>query len=185
MAFDIEFSFSRSGATLAVTLERVSDGFFWNPTTAVFEASPAYLDKRIGLPEDSGAENAGGYSVTVDSLGSPGLVRVRIHDEDTGNFVLDKAQTTVIGSQEVIDTADADTIADHTLRRQYANVRASLHGDSIDDRSLLGSIAWQVNRVAPDGEDLVAYHEDDLTEAARKTTTKDITALPIIEVDPI
>jgi hypothetical protein len=81
----------------------------------------------------------------------------------------------------------ANLLADHTLRRTYANARASSDGDALNKRSLLGAIAKAVNRVAVSGGVMTIYNEDDATSTApggTQTLTTDAAADPIIEQDP-
>lgn len=88
-----------SGLSLALTIQRLSDGFFWNPTAIAFQAAPSYANKRIGLTEGS-AENTGSYTASVNSLGSPARCAVRIHDEGNGNQVIGMTHIEVHNSEE-------------------------------------------------------------------------------------
>ncbi len=57
-------------------------------------------------------------------------------------------------------------IADHTLRRTYANARASSDGDAVAFRSTLGAVGKLVNRWEVTGATLKLYQEDDTTFTA-------------------
>lgn len=85
-----------------------------------------------------------------------------------------------------ITTAAGNFIADHVIRRDYANVRASGDGDTIDHRSLMGSIATVVNKVSTTDNVgfLTIYHENDSTEFVQRGLTTDASADPITVIDP-
>lgn len=57
-------------------------------------------------------------------------------------------------------------VADHVLRRTYANARQSADGDAVNFRSLLGAIGKLVNKWAISGATLTVYQEDDATSTA-------------------
>jgi hypothetical protein len=63
--------------------------------------------------------------------------------------------------------ADAgNKIADATLRRTYANARASADGDAVAFRSLLGAVGKLVNKWSISGSTLTIFQEDDATSTA-------------------
>ena len=85
----------------------------------------------------------------------------------------------------VVD-AVANKIADHLLRRTFANVRASSNGDAVSFRSLLGAVAKLVNRLEVVGTSLRIYDETDSgTVLGTQTLTSDANAQPIVEVDTV
>jgi hypothetical protein len=90
---------------------------------------------------------------------------------------------TVWGS---ITTAGANKLADHTIRRTQANARASSDGDTVDDRSLLGSLSTVNNKVSTTANagKLTVYEEDDSTEFVLRTITTNASADPITIIDP-
>ncbi len=65
--------------------------------------------------------------------------------------------------QVSLDAADMDRIADHVLRRDFAQASESQSGDPKQFRSLLGAVAKAVNRVELDGRTLKIYEADDQT----------------------
>ena len=89
-----------TGQALAATIQRQSDGFYWSVTNSQFEAAPAFVDKQINLTEGI-AEDAGSYSATIGSLGSPGPVNVRIHDTGAANITIQTYQVAIEGDAEV------------------------------------------------------------------------------------
>jgi hypothetical protein len=89
--------------------------------------------------------------------------------------------TDAIGAAEIA-AAGANKLADHVLRRTYANARASSDGDALSFRSLLGAIGKLVNKWAIAGTTLTVYQEDDVTSTA-PGGTQTITATP--GADPI
>jgi hypothetical protein len=87
-----------------------------------------------------------------------------------------------------LSTAGMNSIADVTLRRTYANARASSDGDAVNFRSLLGATGKLVNKVAVSGANLVIFQEDDLTSTAPGGTqaiTTDSAAAPITALDTV
>lgn len=83
-------------------------------------------------------------------------------------------------------TAAVNRIADHVLRRTYANARASADGDALSFRSLMGAIGKLVNKVAISGTTLTIFQEDDATSTAPGGTqaiTTSASANPIVELD--
>ena len=89
-----------TGSDWFVTLERLSDNFFWNPGDSVWEDGPDPGAWEIDLTEGDGA-NVGSYAVAVSGLGDVGLVRVRVHDRDQADLVIAGGQTYVWGGNEV------------------------------------------------------------------------------------
>lgn len=93
--------------------------------------------------------------------------------------------TDAIGSAELAASA-ANKIADHTLRRTYANARLSADGDALSFRSLLGAIGKLINRWSITGTTLTVYQEDDATSTApggTQTITATAGADPITQLD--
>lgn len=80
-------------------------------------------------------------------------------------------------------TAAANKIADHTLRRSFANAAASSDGDALGFRSLLGAVAKLVNRVAIAAATLTVYREDDTTALGTQAVTSDAAAEPVTGVN--
>lgn len=82
--------------------------------------------------------------------------------------------------------AVANKIADHILRRTYANARVSSDGDAVNFRSLLGAVGKLVNKWSIAGSTLTVYQEDDTTSTAPGGTqaiTGNAAAEPIVELD--
>lgn len=100
-----------TGGTFVVTVERISDGYFWNETTSAFASAPAFADKKIALAEGS-AENLRSYTGTAGaSLGSPGWCRVRWHDDADANDVTVAVALVYIDSDaEVVSQSVIDAI---------------------------------------------------------------------------
>jgi len=120
------------------------------------------------------------------SLASPQTVN--IIGNISGTFV-GNIQGNVTGSVgEVLTIAGAlcNKIADHVLRRTYANARVSADGDAVSFRSLLGAIGKLVNRWNIVGTTLTVYQEDDATATAPGGTqalTGTPGADPITQID--
>lgn len=94
--------------------------------------------------------------------------------------------TDAIGAAEIAAAA-ANKIADHILRRTYANARVSADGDAVAFRSLLGAVGKLVNKWSISGSTLTIFQEDDLTSTAPGGTqaiTATAGADPITALDP-
>lgn len=85
--------------------------------------------------------------------------------------------------QATVNAATANQIADHVIRRSWANVEASSDGDTIAFRSLLGAVAKLVNKVAISGTDLQIFRDDDTTVLGTQALTTDAGAEPITGMD--
>lgn len=88
-----------------------------------------------------------------------------------------------VGEVLTIGATLANKLADHVLRRTFANARASSDGDAVSFRSLLGAIAKLVNRWRILGTTLTVYAEDDTTSLGTQALTGTAGADPITEVD--
>jgi len=107
----------------------------------------------------------------------------------TAPLVLDsqRVQTTVAAMATGVITAaalaaaGANKLADHVIRRTYANVRASSDGDTVNFRSLMGAISKLVNlwSTTETAGKLTLKHEDDSTTFATQIITTDAAADPI------
>ncbi len=89
-----------------------------------------------------------------------------------------KIAVDAIGADEIAAAA-ANKIADHILRRTFANAKASSDGDAKSFRSLLGAVAKLINKIAISGSTLTVYEDDDSTALGAQTVTEDATADPI------
>ena len=85
--------------------------------------------------------------------------------------------------EATVSAATANQIADHIIRRSWANVEASSDGDTIAFRSLLGAVAKLVNKVAISGADLQIFRDDDTTVLGTQALTTDSGAEPITGMD--
>lgn len=85
-----------------------------------------------------------------------------------------------------LTAAQMNAIADHLLRRNYANARLSSDGDTVDKRSFLGLLAQEVNRRGYDdlNSEFDVYHEDDITLFFSVAVTTSLTAVNITELNP-
>lgn len=86
-----------------------------------------------------------------------------------------------IGATEIA-ASGANKIADHVLRRTYANARLSSDGDAVLFRSLLGAVGKLVNKWSISGSTLTVYQDDD-TSSTAPGGTQAITGTP--GADPI
>ena len=86
-------------------------------------------------------------------------------------------------TETTVNAATANQIADHVIRRSWANVEASSDGDTIAFRSLLGAVAKLVNKVAISGTDLQIFRDDDTTVLGTQALSTDASAEPIVGID--
>jgi hypothetical protein len=98
-----------------------------------------------------------------------------------GNIVGNLSGT--VGQLLDVTSTLANKIADHTIRRTFANARASADGDTVSFRSLLGAIAKLVNKWTISGSTLTVYAEDDTTSLGTQALTSDASAEPITQID--
>ena len=132
-------------------------------------------------------EEVGGGIYTRSYTDDPDTYTYNGYAQYTGATTLD-VNYSLQGSSYVVTTTDVDAdtankIADHTIRRTFANAAASADGDTKGFRSLLGAMAKLVNKIAAAGGTLTVYEADDTTELGEQTLTTDASALPITEID--
>jgi hypothetical protein len=84
---------------------------------------------------------------------------------DAGVWAVGTRRLTSIEAADLV-TAAVNKIADHVLRRTYANARVSSDGDAVNFRSLLGAIGKLVNKWSISGATLTVFQEDDVTSTA-------------------
>lgn len=112
------------GLTLQATVERASDGYFWQRVEQTWAANPNFSARTISLTEGA-AQNAGSYSLAIDNLsgspdGDPGLVFIRIHSatDSTPNRVIEIVEGFVKDSEfcgvdaNVSSRADGGNVSD-------------------------------------------------------------------------
>jgi hypothetical protein len=149
----------------------------YNGTSKVASVSPSWATQPVNgttfavLPS---GWVGGSYDLGPDAIDTTSVA--------DGAITAAKIATDAIGSDEVA-AAGANKIADHVLRRTFANARTSSDGDSVSFRSLLGGLAKLVNRVAISGATLTAYQENDTTSMGTQAVTTDSGADPITELD--
>lgn len=75
-----------AAGSFGITIQRESDGFYWQPTGSTWAAAPVFSNKNIPCAEGLN-ENGGSYVAIVAGLsaaGEPGKVRIRIHNTGVG-----------------------------------------------------------------------------------------------------
>lgn len=103
----IKFSATyESGQTLAVTLERISDGYLWRETaTQAWETvgTSTFDQRKISLTEGN-SDKLGSYTgVSSGLFGNPGRVRARLHnDGHANNYTISGDEIFVWNSEELI-----------------------------------------------------------------------------------
>lgn len=138
-----------TGLTLFATLERLSDGFFWNNVASEWQAAPSTANKKISLPEGTGA-NAGSYAASVTGLGDAGAVRVRIHDDtDAADATIGSGEVIVVGGNEVLDSLNTSVAtlvtATDTLETSAGTLATAVgtltDGVTLDPNQLIDGVA--------------------------------------------
>jgi hypothetical protein len=127
-----------TGRTLFATLERLSDGAYWNASTGAWAANPAAGDRKISLTEGTGA-NLESYTATVtDSDLGTYRIRIRIHDDaDANDKTLLVSEVSLVDGAEASGTLTATDVwaaAVRTLTQSAAQVTAIVQGSDITVR---------------------------------------------------
>lgn len=150
--------------------------------------------------DSSGAthDEYGWYYLTLDATDTGTLGRLQVAINESGALpvwaeymvITANAYDTLVGGTDYLDvevasivSAVANKVADHTIRRTFANAVDSTDGDTKTGRSLLGAIAKLVNRISTSGQTLTVYEEDDTTSLFTQSITTSASAEPITELD--
>jgi hypothetical protein len=88
-----------TGQSVAASIERLSDNYFWNNTLGTFEFSVLFSDKKITMVEGSN-ENIGTYAGANNGNLGIGDLLVRIHDLDDNNISVASGQVYVLNGEE-------------------------------------------------------------------------------------
>jgi len=152
--------------------EVVSDKTGYSLTTAEEDA----IVNKVFDELTAEARTAGSYgqllkdnlNATVSSRSSQASVDNVQSDTDNIQTRLPAALVSgrMDSSVEAITAAMANKIADHMLRRTYANARASSDGDAVNFRSFLGAVGKLVNKWSISAGTLTVFQEDDTTSTA-------------------
>jgi hypothetical protein len=149
--------------------------------------------KTDGLPADpaDASDIAGSFTTvntkldTIDDFLDTEVAAIKAKTDQLTFTAANKVDASLQAAGDLV-AAVANKIADHTLRRTYANARGSSDGDAVNFRSLLGAIGKLVNKWAISGATLTVYQEDDVTATAPGGTqaiTSDAAADPITTLD--
>lgn len=146
-----------TGADWVVISIKVASCYVFYERYALETKGAAELSARIPTALVSGRIDASVGAVATDAIGAAG-----------------------------VSAAAGNKIADHTLRRTLANVRASANGDAVAFRSPLGALSKLVNKVAVAGGTLSVYDETDQgTPIGEQTATESEDANPITGLDTV
>lgn len=168
---------------LAVTVEVVVPG------TNVITETIVFTERTIAKTHYVGTIIAGANSYDL-------AIKVGANYVGTDEVVVGSVDGTTYFARSLlnVDAIVANRIADHVLRRKFANARVSADGDIIvgagilsNGRSLLGAASKLANRFAPlappSENQLIVYQEDDTTQFWSQTVNTDALAIPITGVD--
>jgi len=88
-----------TGQSVAASIERLSDNYFWNNMLKKYESFVLFSDKKIAMAEGS-SENVGTYiGANNGNLGTGDLL-VRIHDLNDANISMASGQVYVLSGEE-------------------------------------------------------------------------------------
>jgi len=150
-----------SGLTLVATIQRLSDGFYYEPGGGTFNSAPLFSAKEITLTEGS-SENLGSYTGSATSTSwNDGLYLLRVHNTGSSNVCIGSQIFSIKGGFEVEIGAES-TAFDYYYA--YCNYQRSLTGSSE-----MYEIVWFHNGapvtsgitspnlevISPDGTDLI------------------------------
>jgi hypothetical protein len=110
MAINIKIPYT-TGKTLVATLERESDGFFWNDVAEAWQANPSFADRSIALTERTGNYLTVYAGANSGDLGDGLRIALYVHDTGASNAVVSVSQWYVVGGNEVVNV---DSIANST-----------------------------------------------------------------------
>jgi len=168
-------------AALGGQLQVIDD--FIDTEVAAIKAKTDQLTFTIAGKVDSSIQAAGDFAqAAADKVWSSAARTLTSFGTLVSDIWANATRTLSTLAAATIEAAAANKLADHVLRRTYANARASSDGDALSFRSLLGAIGKLVNKWAISGTTLTIYQEDDLTSTA-PGGTQTITATP--GADPI
>lgn len=154
-----------TGKTLFASLERLSDGFFWNVTTSAWANNPAAADRKVTLTEGSGA-NAGSYTASVSGLGDAADIRARVHDDaDAADKTISAAVAYVWGGNEVPKATDA---SGNALAKDSDVTAIKAKTDNLP---LSPAAVGSAMTLAADAVNAAALATDAVAEIAAKITT--------------
>lgn len=159
-----------------------------------------FYTELIACTSGNGFENGKTYTIyieaTVDSdkggicYGFKATSKLTALKADTAATLVDtgtdgvKIAAGALASAGIAASA-ANKIADHVLRRTFANAVASGDGDAKSFRSLLGAEAKLVNKLSRSGNLLYVTEEDDATVLGTQAISADADADPITGLDTV
>ena len=150
---------------------------------AVAEVADGVWDEARAGHVGAGSFGEGVASVQGAVTGAVGSVTGNVGGNVVGS--VGSVAGNVVGSVGDVTVACGNAIADHALRRTFANARASADGDAVSFRSLLGAVAKLVNRIYVSGGNLLITQEDDLTTLGTQAITTDAAADPISDLNTV
>lgn len=105
MAFKFKLNTGIPSQTIKATVQRRSDGQWWDDTASQFQASePAYADKTIDLTEGTG-EYVGYYSGSASSSLGTDTVDIFYHDSGNSEAILGTQTVELVSGDEVSQAA--------------------------------------------------------------------------------
>lgn len=194
-------AFIRTAHQGALTFSTAGDAFFLNTDDAAPGASKTVIDlgAAIGNTNLLMRDMAGdfefrnmGQAASTDSIDFEGAGSVTLDASCIGGVVQMAGSIDFTNNgtgMTILDNArfENDKAADHILRRNAASARASVDGDTVTERSLLGADSKLHNRfdTTTNSGFATIFEEDDTTEFFRQTLVTDANADPIVSADTV
>lgn len=178
MAVNIGFP-TTSGRSLVATLQRVSDGYFWNEAAGAWQFSPSFANRSITLTEGS-SQYAGLYvGANTGSLGAA-QIRVFIHDASASNICIGIAETATDASGEElflnsVDVARVLGTVPTALERSIRCIAYGTVGAAASTTSIPTSALTPAGAVLDQFKGRVLIFDKDTTTAALRGQASDIT----------
>jgi energy-coupling factor transporter ATP-binding protein EcfA2 len=200
-------SYAPASTTLVIdtlsptTVATQKDNLFVNSTVFVADGGNGSGETRI-ITAQTYDDGTGDYTLTIDRAfnNAPGATDIVLifpdykktdakdqTNAESGCIDAIEASTMAVEANGLdagaITAAAANKIADHIIRRTFANAAASADGDAKSFRSLLGAIAKLVNKIAVSSGTLTINEADDSTPLGTQELTTDAAAEPITIAD--
>lgn len=184
---DTDFKTRETG----ITYDQAGMDLVWNFVTAAGAFTQTAVTPTTSGDYDWTNQGDGMYTIEIPASGGSSI------NNDTEGFGWFTGICTgvlawrgpVIGFRAAahndLTTSWFNRVADYVIRRAFQNACDSSDGDTKTFRSLLGAIAKQVNKIAPNGSNLEIFEDDDITVLGQQAVTTSGSAEPITALDTV
>lgn len=167
MAFKFKLLTGVTGQTIKATVQRRSDGLWWDDTNSQYQASePAYADKAVALSEGS-SEYVGYYSGTPSASLGTGLLDIFYHDSGDSESILATQTIELESGSEVSQT----TVSAVQVIEENTHFASGRRSDSIIEvnQNFAGTLCMKPD--LEDGSTIATVDSVSITGAATVTAT--------------